>query len=597
MERKTPQHHDTNRPTVPRSRSTHYGSQSNLHHIDHSASVERRTTLRRSSSTSSLKTPIKRSPTKPQPSAAEQNRRAYAENSQKVLRVLQADNELMNRLNLSNLKSMTAKQFIDILLHFMLILSGKKVTSTKTADVEVEILNFIKLIKYPNNISKSWLKTPNAPHALPDCTALLAWIANLVESMHRFNGDNDNYVGYSVKCDPEFPDVEFTEHFFDAIVVGFKLWNAQDDNGFHQWQMNLVEKNLIASTNYRIKSTVELSVLIKKTKTKISELRKFNFDIPNEKIYEAYREQIENSEETIAHLHREIQSKRDVLASIEINFAKRERALRETQHGIDELRRTIATQKWNNDDVKQVNLQLLTLRKALETVENEVLNIQSEFVGLQLRNARLVHNRTDLTSQLNKHIFDVNKISSLSKINFQLDVNQLSITTNASDHEIHQKLKEIRKFSDKVRTYRQRFELPMEEKSSKLKQMQSAKLFNDEKLLNAKTKLKECQMKLTAIEQNILKKKTDACEKCNEMMRKLKLRNGTRQTIMEEIGQNQQKLEKLRAKIVERQKKFTIMWNTLSKLKEDWIRNLDKAIAMVENFNRIDDEMIANCLS
>lgn len=150
------------------------GSQTNL-----SEQTDRRQTygaLRRSSSSSNLRTPrrtnhLSRSPGNRTPSTingpisnSEQNRRQAADNTAKVMELIQSSRTLFNRLCLGSggLKSMTLNHFIDIMSFCMMKIAGKNfINKINVNSQEDAILTFLGTLKYPYVVNPTCLKTPS----------------------------------------------------------------------------------------------------------------------------------------------------------------------------------------------------------------------------------------------------------------------------------------------------------------------------------------------------------------------------------------------------------------------------------------------------
>lgn len=137
--------------------------------------------LRRSASTTTMRTPQHRPSYSTRPSRSpgnrtplsvagvtsnsEQNRRQAAENMAKVMDVLQSHRAFFSRLNLGNvgLKSMTSNQFIEIIAFFMMKIAGKNfLTKSRPSNHDDAILKFVQDLKYPFTVNKACFKSPNS---------------------------------------------------------------------------------------------------------------------------------------------------------------------------------------------------------------------------------------------------------------------------------------------------------------------------------------------------------------------------------------------------------------------------------------------------
>lgn len=160
-------YNESNRPH--RQRST---SQTNL-----AESSDRRQTygsLRRTSSSTNIRTPRRtqaRSPGNRTPSTttgltsnSEQNRRMVAENTAKVMELIQSSRTFFKSINLGNggLKTMTLNQFIEIISFLMVRIGGKSTITKIRNNHDTVILNFLQTLNYPYAVNKACFKTPNA---------------------------------------------------------------------------------------------------------------------------------------------------------------------------------------------------------------------------------------------------------------------------------------------------------------------------------------------------------------------------------------------------------------------------------------------------
>lgn len=137
-------------------------------------------TLRRSA-TISLRTPQQRSSHSARPSRSpgqrtplavtgltsnsEQNRRLAAENTAKVMEVIQSNRASFTQLNLGNagLKSMTSNQFNAIISFLMKQIAGKDLLlKSRPNNHDDVIMTFIHDLKYPFAVNKACFKSPNS---------------------------------------------------------------------------------------------------------------------------------------------------------------------------------------------------------------------------------------------------------------------------------------------------------------------------------------------------------------------------------------------------------------------------------------------------
>lgn len=181
------------------------------------------------------------------------SRKAIAEKANRIIDILhQYENEFEPRLNLPNgLKSMTAKQFVDIIQCFRHKISGKNVPSTeRQVNPEIELIAFIQKLSYPTTIAKSWFKTPTAPHAYSDCINLLAWLSEYIQD--QMPDEND------IAGDDEFPNVDYTRQFSIEVEHAFPLWNKSDDDECATITQQLIDANIAIQLKHHVENGNEL---------------------------------------------------------------------------------------------------------------------------------------------------------------------------------------------------------------------------------------------------------------------------------------------------------------------------------------------------
>lgn len=188
---------------------------------------------------------------------ADQNRKIITEKANRVIEILQKyENEFENRLNLASaLKSMTARQFVDIIQFFRHKITGKSLlTHDRQSNPEAELLAFIQKMSYPTAVAKSWFKTPTAPHAYAECVTLLAWLADFVPDLDENVVDDD----WEIEGDTDFSDVDYTRIFSAGVQHAFPLWSKGDDEEFDAITKELIDANIVLQMEHRINNAAEL---------------------------------------------------------------------------------------------------------------------------------------------------------------------------------------------------------------------------------------------------------------------------------------------------------------------------------------------------
>lgn len=537
----------------------------------------RRITLKQSTSIVNVRTP-----SKGQSSTNELHRKACADNVQKIIRVLQYDPVFFHRLNLSvnnGLKSMSAKQFIDIIAHFIGIVSGKTINTNRPSDCETDVLNFIKSLGYSTPVSKSWLKTPTAPHAYSECVALLAWMSDLVcpeDDEHTMD------AFYSNECDADFPNVEFTKLFSKEIQNGFRVWNGQDDDGFDRWIQKLVEEHVIASMKYRVRNCNELNELTIGMTNSIAQLKEVDDTVPNEGLFETMAERMHHSETLLKTLTKNIAVKSEKLASIDLVYRDQQLAIAVKQQIIEKKQQTLSKQQYNIDDYKLAEEKLAVLMRTIELRRKEIETINNDSRTYQLHMARLMQQKNDAIAKLNRIGFKMTQIILLSKLDDAFDANAIQIDSNAANDAVRSVCKTIELLIKSIESQKQRNILGIEQKKLQLSKLRLLGNHHNDRCEAAKAKFQKLKEQLNTAN-SLFFQRQESCENTiREAEKQLEWIIGERHTLSDQIDAC-----KARLKLVQ-QENVSILHDgerkaaELIEIKSKMIENLDEAIAYID---------------
>lgn len=393
-------------------------------------------TLRRSASVSSLRTPVKSTPTKNiQPSNEHARRAATAENSQKVLKVLQQDDVFYRKLVLNNgLKSMTASKFLDIIGYLIQLISGKNMITGRQSDYETDILNFIKSLGYPYLVNKSWFRTPNAPHAYHECVALLAWLCDFI-TFPEEQRDDENPTKEIIN-DSNLPNAEFTKLFSLEVRNGFYLWNNNKDEEFGVMKTMLANEFISQCMKGRLNTVEEVLERIEEMKKYCDEAKKIEYFVKNEKKFAAVEEQYIQCENKIQELETSCTLKTDELASIEIAYGVKQEKIDMKQKNIENLLNVVRTQKRNVNELNDLKMKLTTIKNSVDSIKEEILSLKKEDASNQVKLARLIQQKTDVIGKLNKIFHKISQ--TLVKCKENIPLIQLHVNPNASLFQIQE---------------------------------------------------------------------------------------------------------------------------------------------------------------
>lgn len=365
------------------------------------------------------------------------------------MQVIQADAEFSkkNRLN-GNLKSMTSKQFVEIVDYFGQRIAGKSILTSK--DPISDIWDFLKALDYPYTITKSALKTPNTMHAFPDCIGLLAWLSDFVTEalppgdILKLISDN------AIECDNRFPSVEYSRYFFNEILTGFKLWNSGRDEEFEAQKGQLKNEYIAAATRENISSVDAIVKATTKYSNAVEKMQRNPCIVKNEKEFETQREQAEkiaHEEETIRAL---CDKHSDELASLKVKLADSEQIASKCEAEVNATTKTIATQRYTAAQYSELQAQIKHLSASMKTTQAEIDALKNNSCSMQLELARSLNKKNEAIVQLNMEIMRISQMMSQTSLINDFDVNVLHIEPNAMQNDLQRLNRKLNVIKQKV---------------------------------------------------------------------------------------------------------------------------------------------------
>jgi hypothetical protein len=116
----------------------------------------------------------------------------------------------------NGIKSMSTKQFVVVIIHFIKLIAGNRCHIAAENYVD-SVSAALADLEYPYTVNKSWLKTPNAPHSYNQLVVLFSWLLGFVQEenfIEEFESANNMVVGDS------FPDIESLKSFMTSTKEG-----------------------------------------------------------------------------------------------------------------------------------------------------------------------------------------------------------------------------------------------------------------------------------------------------------------------------------------------------------------------------------------
>lgn len=403
------------------------------------------------------------------------SRKAKHENVLKVQELLQRDEQFYSELNLKNgLKSMTTNQFYSIINHFARLISGKELDAfMRNGELIDGIMNFMSQIDYPYSLSKSMLKTPNAPHTFDNVVMMLLWLGE-ASNVRYIAGDESFLEKCLHKHDEVFPNEQYTAMFSTAMQEGYRLW-IKDNDDEHTTLIERLTDGLIASKlNYKVSSAAELNELTENLKKKSKELADNPVKLNNVHEFEQLESKYMEYETMEHDLVNQIKEKQDRLAAIKVNWNDKRAKVQHRQGTINALAAQIQNQQHSIEEYKQLQQKMVLLKSAIDTIATEVKSIRDEESNQQISRARLLKIVSEGTAAVNIRVMQIVKLINKThlKINGR-DIEKLHLSPSPTLQQIQEIEKMLSHILSKIKLQTHKEQLELNALKSKLSGIKS----------------------------------------------------------------------------------------------------------------------------
>lgn len=290
------------------------------------------------------------------------------------------------------LKSMTHKQFIMILQHFMMPIAGNvKLDGTNYVEY---ISNFLNTMDYPYTINKSSLKTPSAPHCQNSIIILLAWFTEF-----SVKDDGEQLVKNSLTDD--FTSPEISTMFMSKAAKAFELWNNQEevesDGIMQEIRQIYIEQKIGKDTNLQD----ELSRL----KGQIEQLKKEGKPLSVQKDYIDKRDELKQLVQQCEELrngNKDLLTKiSDMKASLEVKRLLTVKAEQELQA----LRVKLAKQKMTLEERNLLLMEISQAKSVLASKKQSAMELYEASSENEIQLSKLIQKKFYLIDKLNNFIY------------------------------------------------------------------------------------------------------------------------------------------------------------------------------------------------
>lgn len=572
---KTPEQ-NKNVPVKLRPTKSFYGSVSSLHQSPglsdrkHGGSVSN---LRRSVSASNLRTPSKR------PTAA--NAQLSTEYSNKVLKVLQRDESFYSKLKLNgNLKSMTAKQFVEIIGYLANKICGKNIINRQT-DYETDIMGFLKTVNYPYTVTKSSLKTPNTLHAFHECVALLAWLSDFLpadDGKDVLKETNE----MAIVADECFPSVDYTKYFSEVVRTGFRLWNSDQADEFEELKDHLKDEYAANKLNGNVEGREHLQQITETIKEEIQQLNLVPYVIKNEKRYEAIETRLKHYNLHQSQLKITCDVKADEWEAIKINVGDLQQRIEAKQLAVELLSQKIRMQRYSIAQIKEISEELDQMKVIIAAAKNEISEIKDKGELLLIQQARLTKNKNDLIVLINQKTEHIMKIVKATSVKIGITDDEIRLEPTAGFRQINGLERFFKRLLQATNTALYQCDQEEIQKQALSKELTMRKIKLVQLLNDARAKLQSSENELSAINLYGLEKVEEMKASYAELTFKVNSLDEIIRTIEAQIQQKQKECEDIEEDTRMAVCVFDKRFKELLDVKQKYIEKLDGFIGSIQ---------------
>lgn len=416
-----------------------------------------------------MMTPMGKSPfTNRRTIVPDSSRKAKHENSMKVLEILRRDEKFFAQLNLQQgLRSMTGKQFLQIMDYFVRLISGKDIKGLfgAKADILDGIIQFLRDINCPYIVNKSMLKTPNAPHTFDQAIQIMLWLGDFCPPKSAESPD-EIVSPFPFTRDAELPSKEYTECIADGAMKAFQVWNNGSDDEFEHFLDGLVDKFIGSRQRGVVNSAQELNHMTEQLEEKNERLKNISTTIPNEQKFEKIEEHFVECETQEDNLKKSVAEKQKELTSVEDEWKRKKKRVDEKQRKIEETKMRIHTQMVSRDEYNRTIQKISVLKGQVAEKSQEVLDQRNTETNYLIQRARAMHVLAGKITEVNARTFEICKL--LHKVDIAIDSSDLKLEQNAPPQRIQQVSQKLEKIAMKVRIKTQKLDLDIANESSQL---------------------------------------------------------------------------------------------------------------------------------
>lgn len=292
------------------------------------------------------------------------------------------------------LKSMTHKQFIQILQHFLKpIVPNIQLDGSNYVDY---ISNFLLAMDYPYaGFSKSSLKTPSAPHCQNSIIILLAWLTefSLTEN------EAESLVEHCVTDD--FASSDISKMFMHKTADAFILWNNQEEaeDIMEQIRKSYIEKNIGVGE--------DIDTELMRLKSAINELMKEAKPVSLQKNHNDKREEMKRLKQRTEELSKMNSDIAHRIASAKMNLDAKKTAEFTATQELKSLRHKLVKQKMTLEEKNKLLMEITQAKSVLASKRSAAMELNEASMENEIQLSNLIQKKFQLIDKLNNFIYKV----------------------------------------------------------------------------------------------------------------------------------------------------------------------------------------------
>lgn len=304
------------------------------------------------------------------------------------------------------LRSMSMRQFITTVSYFMKMVLG----NSRGCRLATEKLTIDDISKYlvdvgyaANKQSTSWMKTPNAPHALNNLVDLLQWLCIFLQSdtaePHPFV-KTENLEDID-KC---FPKIEYVGLFLASIEENFSLWNNQQNEECESSKAQLIDKYIYMHTGISSKAQIETEIA--RIKREYDDQLKKRFIVQEQKMLKNLLAKEQQFQAIIKKLL--ASSKETIAKRNEVHSQKRQQEIivKELNEKVSKLKKTIAQQPLTRTKLERKLAKLAKQRQLLDVHKNNLNQLNDMGLSNQIQFARALTQQNEVADRFNNMVHE-----------------------------------------------------------------------------------------------------------------------------------------------------------------------------------------------